>query len=86
MTSSNAPRWEALRHTGLFNGLTDDEFEKLNESVHEWKLSAGSPVFSEGDRADGMYIILEGVVQVLARARDGQEVVLLDKPASTSKK
>ena len=65
---------EAAAHTFL-EGFTPAGRRRLLGSLAEEKLSAGAYLFHEGDAADGVYLILDGEVEIV-RAAGTQEKVL----------
>lgn len=56
----------ALRSSGLFPGLTDRELGMLEATAHVRTYQAGEEVFRRGSRGAGMFLILEGTVQIAA--------------------
>src|SRR5688572_5924983 len=65
-----------LRRCGLFRGLDDAALSGLAESMAEERHRAVAVVIREGDAAEGMFVILEGAVQVFTADREGREVVV----------
>lgn len=53
-----------LRGIPFFQGLSDEEVERIREVCHEKRVRDGETVFREGSRADRFYIVLEGTVEV----------------------
>ena len=54
----------ALARVPLFEGLADDELAWIVEHAELVTLEPGAVLFRSGERADWMYIALEGVVQM----------------------
>ena len=54
---------EDLRHIPLLSKLADHELSWLAENGTELVLAPGDVVIRAGDRADGMVIILEGMIE-----------------------
>jgi CRP-like cAMP-binding protein len=54
----------ALRTSGLFAGIADDDLEALITIGQEVSFEAGQAIFESGDQHDGMFIVLEGEAQV----------------------
>jgi lysophospholipid hydrolase len=50
-----------------FPGLAPDDLLRLAGAADELALPAGTTLFSEGDAADGFYILLVGALEVLVR-------------------
>jgi CRP-like cAMP-binding protein len=51
----------------------DESFETLQTIAEHQTYPAGTTVFNEGDPADGMYLILEGSVQIIRKTASGEE-------------
>jgi CRP-like cAMP-binding protein len=51
----------------------DDSFDTLKAVAETHEYKAGACVFSEGDRADGMYLILSGKAAIVRKTRSGYE-------------
>lgn len=51
----------------------EQALEKIREFAEEVKVSAGKTIFSAGDQSDAMYLVLEGMVQVLGKDEHGRE-------------
>ncbi len=66
----------SLGATGLFDALSDGEFEEFVQVVGRVDVPAGTTFLHEGEIGEDMYVILEGTVQVFATTSDGQEIVL----------
>jgi CRP-like cAMP-binding protein len=54
----------ALRTSGLFAGIADDDLQALITIGQEVSFEAGQAIFESGDQHDGMFIVLEGEAQV----------------------
>jgi CRP-like cAMP-binding protein len=54
-------------------GFQGEAFEALRAHADEVHFPARATIFSEGDPADGMYLVLEGMALVLARNTQGTE-------------
>ncbi len=63
---------ERLREIGLFGALSDDVLTKLASTLHQVRVGAGDVIFSEGDPASEMFIVLEGEVEVVKKSRKGR--------------
>ena len=62
---------EALQKAQLFRGLSEAEARGLVSIARELHLGPGEYVFSEGDKGDGLYLLLEGAVEVRKAKREG---------------
>ena len=69
-------RLEVLGGLPLFEPLSPDERERLAAGCRMRTFARGATLFREGERADGMHIVLCGVVKVVRFAPDGREMVL----------
>jgi CRP-like cAMP-binding protein len=54
----------ALRTSGLFADISDDDLEALITIGQEVSFDADQAIFESGDQHDGMFIVLEGEAQV----------------------
>jgi CRP-like cAMP-binding protein len=54
----------ALRTSGLFADIADDDLDALITIGQEVSFDAGQAIFESGDEHDGMFIVLEGEAQV----------------------
>lgn len=60
----------------LFDGLPQDQLEALAEIVRSKRFNKGEIIFSEGDEADGFYVVVEGVVKIFKLSVEGKEQIL----------
>src|SRR4051794_1616198 len=65
-----------LRATRLGAGLEPEALTRLAEGTRRASARAGETVFQYGDRAAAGYVVLAGLVQVVATDRAGVEGVL----------
>ena len=66
---------ERLRSVPLFSELPADDLARISRSVSEVTLTAGEPLFAEGDAGHHGYVIVEGELEVL-KATDRRETLL----------
>ena len=59
---------EQLRTTPLFGGLEDEQLERLVGMGEVVDLPAGTRLIGEGDRADALYVVLAGELEVTRRS------------------
>lgn len=73
-----------LRQVSLFEGLGHRDLVRVARIVHERDYADGEYVCVEGKPAAALFVVRRGVVEVVRRAADGQEVplALLEPPAS----
>jgi CRP/FNR family transcriptional regulator len=67
---------EQLRSTRLCSGLNDDELLQVADIVTTKYLRKGEILFFEGDRAEGFYLLLAGLVKIYKLAQSGKEQLL----------
>ena len=67
---------EVLGTLPLFEPLSSAERERLADGCRMRTFARGAALFREGERADGMHVVLRGVVKVVRFAPDGRETVL----------
>ena len=60
----------------IFQGLVKEEIREIINHAVKLPLQAGSPLFSQGDEADALFIIQSGEVQVRASSPMGEDIVL----------
>ena len=65
-----------LSRLPLFHGLPEGDLEALSGIVLERPYAAGEPIFSEGDRAEGLNIVFSGRVKIYKLAPNGKEQIL----------
>ena len=65
-----------LSQCPLFEGLSDIDRSALLEVAIERHLPKKAPLFADGDRAEGFYLILAGSVKVFKTSPDGKEHIL----------
>ncbi|NDJ74822.1 MAG: cyclic nucleotide-binding domain-containing protein [Chloroflexi bacterium] len=63
---------DLLRSAGLFNGLTDDQLERLIEIGEEVEFEENETIFQQGTDGNILYFIEEGQVEVLIRRKPHQ--------------
>lgn len=66
----------ALENARLFSGMLAEELHALAQTAELRVYAAGQNIFQEGDPGDGMFVMVEGLVQVSALVSDGQRRVL----------
>ena len=67
---------EVLGGLPLFEPLSPAERERLADGCRIRTFARGAALFREGERADGMHIVLRGVVKAVRFTPDGRETVL----------
>lgn len=72
---------EELQKSRLFEGLLPEEIEMLAELTQQKKYTEGEVVFEQGDVGDSLYLLVEGVVEVLQKRSDGSEQLITELQA-----
>jgi len=67
---------ESLEHTALLAGLDEAGREALAAMAVARHAAAGTPLFREGEPADGFYVVLDGRVKVYKLSPDGRQQIL----------
>lgn len=75
--TSTADATAFLRTLDLFSDLSDREIEELALTAVPFERSAGGYLFHQGDVADAMYGIEEGIVRITVRMAGEEEVELV---------
>jgi CRP-like cAMP-binding protein len=70
-----------LVQTPIFSALTVADVEELLPHLTERSFDAGETVWMEGDPADALYVIAEGMLKSYRLSRDGGEVIVALHPA-----
>jgi CRP/FNR family transcriptional regulator, dissimilatory nitrate respiration regulator len=66
-----------LRHAGLFQDLEEKYLLEFASRARRRSLDAGQTLFLAGDRADGLYVVLEGRIKVFKMSPKGREQMLM---------
>ena len=73
---------DVVRRISFFEGLEDEEFQKIMGIGQEESMEADQLLFKEGDSGDRMYIIIEGQVLIFhAKGGEGIPLATLEKGA-----
>ena len=65
-----------LAEVPIFSGLNQSDLDQLAQcSTRSW-FKRGSVIVTEGDPADGLYVVVSGRIKVLLSDNEGKEVVL----------
>jgi len=74
-----AQRLRAIEKVDLFEHLTPDQRTALAEQLQFTPYAVGEAVTREGDRDDGLFMIVEGIAAVrIGKGRDAREVARLE--------
>jgi MFS family permease len=79
-----APRVAVLERLGIFSAAGRTALERLAAACTDVAVPAGTPIVREGDRADALFVLVSGSVEVTARGETGgQERALRTMPAGS---
>lgn len=67
---------EYLKKTLLFSGLEKSDLEELAAILTRRSFLKGEVLFSEGEKAEGFYLLLDGYLKLCRVSADGREKVL----------
>ncbi|MEM8586834.1 MAG: Crp/Fnr family transcriptional regulator [Pseudomonadota bacterium] len=67
-------RW--LTRSSLFGDLETGDLDPLVSLCRRRELARGQMLFNQGDEADGLYIVTEGILRIVLVAGDGRELTL----------
>ena len=67
---------DVISNIPLFDGLPLDQMEALAQIVLRKHFHKGQIIFSEGDEADGFYVVVEGTVKIFKLSVEGKEHIL----------
>ena len=67
---------ETLSNTSLFSGLPEQQLEKLAGIAALRSFNKGKIIFSEGEPADGFYVVVAGRVKIFKTSVEGKEQIL----------
>jgi hypothetical protein len=73
-----------FKQVSLFEDFTQGDLRRLARILHERTYRDGEYIFKEGQPGAAMYIVRGGVVEIVRRRRNGEEVplVTLEPPAT----
>jgi CRP/FNR family transcriptional regulator, cyclic AMP receptor protein len=70
------PRAGQISRFPLFAGLDDNELESLASHAIERRFEPEEVLFWEGDRAQGIFLLVEGAVKIFKTSATGREMML----------
>ena len=74
---------ETLAHFELFEGVPDEALRAIVPLCHEASFASGAKVFSQGQLADRIYVLLDGTVRLTIHAtalREPMTTTVLNTP------
>lgn len=66
----------AIKSCHLFSGVTDQDLELLSGVCRLQNYMKGQVVFSQGDEANGFYVVASGKIKIYKLSPDGKERIL----------
>jgi len=66
------PQLQTLIQIPIFRGLTERQTAAVLDIAEERALKKGEAIFAEGDPGDGLYVLLEGSVEIQKKDRSGK--------------
>jgi EmrB/QacA subfamily drug resistance transporter len=72
---------EFLRNVPVFSGLSADMLEQIAELASDIRLRRGDWLFREGDRADGVYVVRVGHLEVIQDGPESEAINTLTRGA-----
>lgn len=67
---------ELIKTTPIFEELNLSDYRRLSELFHRSKYNTDERVFSEGDPASAIYLVLEGSIKLFRKEAEEGEVML----------
>ena len=67
---------DRLKKFKIFKGLNERELEAIAKLAKERTYEAGSRIFEEKALATGLYLVLEGKVEVKTRGKGSEQIVI----------
>ena len=72
-----------IRGLPLFRDMAEDQFDCLMQAAYAQVFPAQLELIAEGDRADFLHIVVEGMVELYAGWREREATMALVRPLST---
>lgn len=66
-------RVNALAATDLFGAVSEAALRELATTTRERRLASGEVLFSVGDKANGLFVIVSGTLRAYRQTRSGRE-------------
>lgn len=73
-----------LKSVAYFEGLGNEEIERVSRSLQKFSFARGEVIFLEGEPCRGLYVVRTGEVRVFKTSSEGREQVLLTAKAGDS--
>ncbi len=65
-----------IKQYSIFSGLSALERAKINDELVTQKHKRGAVIYCEGNRINGTYIVVQGVVKIYKTGADGKEQII----------
>ncbi len=65
-----------LAHVPLFSALKPEEIGEIASAVRRFELKRGEALFTAGERPEGIYVVVDGLVKLSIMAPDGAERIV----------
>ncbi len=62
---------DILRNSEFFQGLSEKQLRKMEPYFELQRLASGDFLFRQGEKADKLYLVKEGLLEVFVQARSG---------------
>lgn len=72
-----------VRHLALFSDMGETQFARLMQAAYLQIFPPQVQLISEGDPADFLYVVVDGCVELFARANGRETTMALVRPVST---
>lgn len=72
-----------IRQLGLFDNMQEDHFNELMKAAYLQSFPAQVELISEGDSADFLFFVIEGCVELYAKANGREGVLALVRPVGS---
>ncbi len=69
---------DTLESIPLFQGLDPQDLSLLSERLQTDSFSEGEVIFSQGDRADRLYVLTSGQVAIRFKPEDGETITVTE--------
>lgn len=74
---------QAIRDLALFAAIDDERFESLLNAAYVQRIPSHVELIKEGDPADFLYVVLEGVVELFSSSHGRETSMAMVSPVST---
>ncbi|MFZ0134857.1 MAG: Crp/Fnr family transcriptional regulator [Desulfobacterales bacterium] len=67
---------EIIENISTFSGLSPAQLKDVRQIAVKRRFKKGKPVFHEGDRGSGFYVVIDGLIKIYKLAPEGKEQIL----------